>query len=1451
MNKIYSILSAFALLFGLSNTANSQCAQIVASPASASCNVSYNFNVTGNLFGTTFDFNSGVLPAGWDASPYTVGTPCQTNMPDNSPYFWATTLKSGVRYVRTNPLNVSNGGDIEFFMRYGSDDPGNGCEDPDLTVEGVYLQFSTNGGSSWQTINNWTPLSNYVGPLYHWNKYSITIPVAAQTANTIFRWFQPRNSGDMWDNWGLDNIEVAAVSGATFAWDFGDGSTSSAQNPSHSYAAAGTYTVTLAVTSQNCNTTVSTQVTVAPGPSLVANITQPSCPSNSDGEIETEFQNATLPVSYSWTPSSAGTNNTISNLSEGVYELFVTDANGCNASATYELASQGSIAPVAIAKDATVLLDASGSASISASDIDNGSYSDCGSIATIEIDQSSFDCSDIGNNIVTLIVTDSYGNLSTANATVTVEDNIAPAVLTQDITIGLDVNGLASISANDIDNGSKDACGIASLVLDVTDFDCSNIGQNTVTLTATDVNGNISSANAIVTVEDNIAPAVLTQDITIELDDNGSASISADDIDNGSKDACGITSLVLDATDFDCSNVGENTVTLTATDANGNVSSANATVTVEDNITPTVLTQDITIELNVNGSASISANDIDNGSKDACGIASLVLDVTDFDCSNVGKNTVTLTATDVNGNVSTANATVTVEDNIAPVVLTQDITVELDENGFAEITAMDVDAGSTDACGIATLNVSPALFSCTEIGPNTVMLVATDVNGNIATAEATVTVKDVTAPAVLTQNTVVFLDETGNASITVGDIDAGSFDNCGIESLTLDNTVFSCTDLGIAEVTLTATDASGNVASATAEVEVIDNIAPIIIDGPADIAIISTPDDCDPHVFWDMPSVEEACEYDFTVSHNSGDEFPLGTSVVTFTATDKSGNESVHYLNIYVEAQPLVAEFSAISEYEGGFNISCSGSADGFATVSVDGGCLPYTFGWSNGQTTQTATDLTAGDYTVTVTAANGAEITLPVTLTEPELLTASLTSPTVIAGFNSSCDVDGDGSAVLSTEGGVAPYAILWNTGDADVPSINGLNAGDYSVTVTDANGCVTETEITLTEPEACNCYPAVPAPPVTCAQSTMVIDGMNWVNIGSDDIACISSEYNSGVNLNKGTLIINGTASIYNLNLDAGDSVIVLGTLNVGGININSPEAVFENYGTVNINGWSNLNGTITNYGEMTVNQGMNINQNGALVNNGTASIVASFNLNGSIVNNGYISILGTVYANSFADLVNNCTFDIGEITINTTRTFENNGTFTAEKSLVLNNTLSYFGAGSITSLANFTENNASLNNTGAECNLISVKNYSMLNSGTANGPIAICDENGIEADNGINLVNGAAFSCDECGYEPTLKVKSYAEATVTEYKDANIEEETVFDIFPLPVKASDEFTVKYGSEEFTVEVYNLLGTLLYSEKATEETSIPATLFGSGSYIVKVISVNGDTAEEIIIIE
>ena len=258
----------------------------------------------------------------------------------------------------------------------------------------------------------------------------------------------------------------------------------------------------------------------------------------------------------------------------------------------------------------------------------------------------------------------SYPNNDSVLLTVSDEADVHnPVVITQDITLTLDATGNASITTNDIDNGSTDNCGIDTMSLDMATFTCNNLGANTVTLTVTDVNGNVANNTAIVTIVDNILPLVVTQDLTVQLDALGNASITAAQVDNGSSDNCSIASLDLDVTDFTCANLGANTVTLTITDQSGNSASASATVTVEDNIAPTInCPSGITVESN--GDFTLPDYYLDGlvTVDDNCGISSVVQTPSAGSILPDGYYDIDFIVTDIFGNSKSCMFQIKVED---------------------------------------------------------------------------------------------------------------------------------------------------------------------------------------------------------------------------------------------------------------------------------------------------------------------------------------------------------------------------------------------------------------------------------------------------------------------------------------------------------------------------------------------------------------------------------------------------------------------------------------------------------------------------------------------------------------------------------------------------------------------------------------------------------------------
>jgi hypothetical protein len=137
-------------------------------------------------------------------------------------------------------------------------------------------------------------------------------------------------------------------------------------------------------------------------------------------------------------------------------------------------------------------------------------------------------------------------------------------------------------------------------------------------------------------------------------------------------------------------------------------------------------------------------------------------------------------------------------------------------------------------------------------------------------------------------------------------------------------------------------------------------------------------------------------------------------------------------------------------------SVSCFGGNDGTATSSVVGGYSPITYAWNNSQTTSTATNLVAGNYTVTVTDGNSCVHSASVTVTEPTPLVLTMTQQNV------DCGAGIYGMAAVTAGGGTSPYTYLWNNSQT-TSSINNLAAGTYSVVVTDANGCTNSDSVTL----------------------------------------------------------------------------------------------------------------------------------------------------------------------------------------------------------------------------------------------------------------------------------------------------------------------------------------------------------------------------------------------------
>jgi len=143
---------------------------------------------------------------------------------------------------------------------------------------------------------------------------------------------------------------------------------------------------------------------------------------------------------------------------------------------------------------------------------------------------------------------------------------------------------------------------------------------------------------------------------------------------------------------------------------------------------------------------------------------------------------------------------------------------------------------------------------------------------------------------------------------------------------------------------------------------------------------------------------------------------------------------------------------------------TCWSMCNGTAVANPSGGTPPYTYAWSpGGQTTQTVTGLCAGSYTCSVTDQVGCTTQSSVAISEPTVLTSVVQTLTNVSCFNGN-----NGSATVTPGGGSPAYTYQWSPVGGTSQSASGLVAGTYTVSVTDAHGCLSTSTTVITQPPA-----------------------------------------------------------------------------------------------------------------------------------------------------------------------------------------------------------------------------------------------------------------------------------------------------------------------------------------------------------------------------------------------
>ncbi len=516
-----------------------------------------------------------------------------------------------------------------------------------------------------------------------------------------------------------------------------------------------------------------------------------------------------------------------------------------------------------------------------------------------------------GTTVVNYSATDAAGNVGTASFTVTVIDNQPPIVRCQNFSVNLSNSGTATITTADVNDAAltRDNCSF-NLSLSKTAFDCSNLGANVVVLTATDGQGNSSSCTATVTINDNIPPTAVCAALTnIDLGANCSLVFNASTLNNNSLDNCANPALAvaIGAGDFASSltltsaNLGAQTLRLRVTDAAGNSSTCSQAVTVRD-VTPPVFTL-TTVPQNATVECSAIPPVVNPQATDACDNAPtvvLVSAVSTLTPATQCNYTITRMwrASDASGNSTMVSQVLTVQDRTAPVFdanFPDEVEIDTDvaENCFINYNLKIATADLTDNCtGISGVSYK------IQYDPRAQ---EPDVTG----------VMDMPIPA--------------RASYRMPK-----------------DTIFP---IGTSTITLTASDGCGNSVTQVIEITVVDTQGPIFFGSFATtycgktFNLNNTPGACANVFSWPRPNAAfnpavDDCSLPFRVSESYSDasvgasinqvnafnyntptlfqatanaQFPIGSTVVSYTATDNEGNSSTCSFTVTItDNQPPV-----------------------------------------------------------------------------------------------------------------------------------------------------------------------------------------------------------------------------------------------------------------------------------------------------------------------------------------------------------------------------------------------------------------------------------------------------------------------------------------------------------------------------------------------------------------
>jgi gliding motility-associated-like protein len=811
---------------------------------------------------------------------------------------------------------------------------------------------------------------------------------------------------------------------------------------------AGSYTLTV-TDANNCQQN-QTVIITQPNPLNVSiNATQISCNAVCNGAAASVVSGGTPPYAYSWLPNGE-TTPSISNLCAGSYTVTVTDANGCVNTASVTLIQPTALALVPSVTNTSCNGSCNGSAGVGASG-GVGPYTYLwgpGGETTPTI-----------NNLCagsyTVTVTDASG--CTASATITVTE---PQALTAGITSNnVSCNGGCNGSATATPSGGTGPYTFLWMPGSFTTSNVTGLCPGTYTCTITDAN--LCTLNQQVTITQ---PSPLSALVTATTSSCGNCNGTATVAVSGGTPPYAYFWTPSNQTNPTATNLCIGNYTVTVTDAAGCTTTATCTVLPIVNIVVTSSTTSLSCFSACDGIASANAA----GGTNPYTYNWIPGNYNTQTVTGLCAGTYTVTATDANLCYNTA--VVTFVD--PPALVATSASTDASCNGVCDGTASVTPSGGTGAYSYLWSPGGQTTSSVSGLCVGTYTCTISDANN--CTTTVTFTINE---PTLITANQTV---TDANCTLCDGTITANPTGGSGPYTylwMPGNFTTQAITNLCPGVYTLTITDATG--CAVATQIAVSNLNGPTVVASSTNVSCNAV---CDGTGNANVTGGVAPFTYNWTGTP-VGDGTPSVTGLCAGTifcqVTDAVG--CITFASIIItEPQPLTVSATIT-------NVSCNGNSDGTITANPAGGTGPYTYSWApNGETTQTISGQVAGVYTVTITDANLCSIVQQLTITQPQVLAATMAFTDVLC--NSACN----GTASLTVTGGTAPFTYSWSSGQGTANVAN-LCPGTYTVDITDANGCTTQQSVTITEPT-----PLITSITSTDASCNGICDGTATVTAG-----------------------------------------------------------------------------------------------------------------------------------------------------------------------------------------------------------------------------------------------------------------------------------------------------------------------------------------------------------------